>query len=153
MELVQWLRTSQPALQLDADALADVPRSLDHPDVNVSNAIIKDNGHATLLDWEETTIGCPLFSLDRILDDAHKLSAVETARKVYLDTFPAVGLEQIECAMRLVPLKIAYECRAYARTLGWSRPHTRLTTLLLELAQRRSTEGYLNTWLSDLLEP
>ena len=31
VELVQWLRDAQPSLQLDADALADIPLSLDHP--------------------------------------------------------------------------------------------------------------------------
>jgi aminoglycoside phosphotransferase (APT) family kinase protein len=153
VELVQWLRDAQPALQLDADLLADIPLSLDHPDVNASNAIMRDDGRATLLDWEEATAGCPLFSLDRLLAEAHELSAVETVTEVYLDTFGAGGSEQVERAMRLVPLKLAYESRAHARALGWSNPHTRLTTRLLELAQRRSTEGYLNTWLSDLLAP
>jgi hypothetical protein len=152
-ELVQWLRDAQPALQLDADALADVPPSLDHPDVNGSNAIMLDDGRAILLDWEEAIVSCPLFSLDRLLSEAHELSAVETVTEVYLDTLGAGGTEQLERAMRLVPLKLAYENRAYARALGWSHPHTRLTTLLLELAQRRSTDGYLNTWLSDLLAP
>ncbi|MFC2077510.1 phosphotransferase family protein [Candidatus Bipolaricaulota bacterium] len=153
VELVQWLRDAQPSLQLDADALADVPPSLDHPDVNGSNAIMLDDGRAILLDWEEATVGCPLFSLDRLLSDAHELSAVETVRDVYLDTLRADGPEQVERAMRLVPLKLAHEFRAYARALGWPNPHTRLTTLLLQLAQRRSTDGYLSTWLSDLLEP
>jgi hypothetical protein len=151
--LVQWLRDAQPSLQLDADALADIPLSLDHPDVNGSNAIILNDGRAILLDWEEATVGCPLFSLDRLLDEAHELSSVETVRDVYLDTLCAGGLEQVERAMRLVPLKLALENRAFARCLGWPRPHTRLTTRLLELAQRRSTDGYLNTWLSDLLAP
>jgi len=149
--LVQWLRDAQPSLQLDADALADIPLSLDHPDVNRSNAIILNDGRAILLDWEEATAGCPLFSLDRLLNEAHELSAVDTVRDVYLETLCAGGLEQVECAMRLVPLKLALENRAFARSLGWPRPHTRLTTLLLKLAQRRSTDGYLNTWLSDLL--
>ena len=63
------------------------------------------------------------------------------------------GSEQVERAMRLVPLKLAHESRAYARALGWPHPHTRLTTRLLELAQRRSRDGYLTTWLSDLLAP
>jgi aminoglycoside phosphotransferase (APT) family kinase protein len=151
VELVQWLRDAQPSLHLDADALADIPPSLDHPDVNRSNAIQLDDGRTILLDWEEATVGCPLFSLDRLLDDAHELSAVEIVRDVYLDTLRASGLEQVERAMRLVPLKIAHESRAFARALGWTNPHTRLTTRLLELAQRRSTYGYLNTWLSDLL--
>ncbi len=153
VELVQWLRDAQPALQLDADALADLPLSLDHPDVNGSNAIIRDDGRAILLDWEEATVGCPLFSLDRLLDDAHGLSVVETVRDVYLDTLGAGGPEQVERAMRLVPLKLACEFRAYARTLGWTHPHTRLTTRLLELAQKRTTDSSLNTWLSDLLAP
>ena len=150
-ELVQWLRDAQPSLQRDAQALAELPLSLDHPDVNSSNAILLDDGRAILLDWEEATAGCPLFSLDRLLDDAHALSAVERVRDVYLDTLGAGDLAQVERAMRLVPLRRAQESRAYARALGWSRPHTRLTTLLLELAQRRSTPGTLNTWLSDLL--
>ena len=153
VELVQWLRDAQPSLQLDADALADVPPSLDHPDVNGSNAIMLDDGRAILLDWEEATAGCPLFSLDRLLDEAHQLSAVETVTDVYLDTLGAGGSEQVERAMRLVPLKLAHEFRAYARALGWPHPHTRLTTLLLELAQMRSTDGYRNAWLSDLLAP
>lgn len=153
VELVQWLRDAQPSLQLDADALAAIPPSLDHPDVNASNAIILNDGRAILLDWEEATVGCPLFSLDRLLDDAHELSAVETVRDVYLETLCAGGSGQVERAMRLVPLKLAHEFRAYARALGWPHPHSRLTTRLLELAQRRSTGGYLNTWLSDLLAP
>ena len=153
VELVQWLRDAQPALQLDADALADVPPSLDHPDVNGSNAIIRDDGRAILLDWEEATVGCPLFSLDRLLGEAHEFSAVETVTDVYLDTLRAGGSEQVERAMRLVPLKLAHESRAFARALGWPHPHTRLTARLLELAQRRSADGYLNTWLSDLLAP
>jgi len=150
-ELIQWLRDAQPSLQLDADALADIPLSLDHPDVNGSNAIILNDGRAILLDWEEATIGCPLFSLDRLLGDARELSVVKTVRDAYLDTLRAGGVEQVERAMRLVPLKLAHESRAYARGLGWPTPHTRLTTLLLELARRRSTDGSLNTWLSDLL--
>jgi len=152
-ELVQWLRDAQPALQRDADALADVPASLDHPDVNGGNAIILSDGRAILLDWEEATVGCPLFSLDRLLDDAHKLSAVETVEDAYLDTLRAGGSEQVERAMRLVPLKLAQEFRAFARSLGWPHPHTYITTRLLELAQRRSVDGYLNTWMSDLLAP
>jgi hypothetical protein len=151
VELVQWLRDAQPALQLDAEALADVPLSLDHPDVNGSNAIMRDDGRAILLDWEEATVGCPLFSLDRLLGEANELSTVDTVTDVYLDTLRVGGSEQVERAMRLVPLKLAHESRAFARALGWPHPHTLLTTQLLELAQRRSAEGYLNTWLSDLL--
>jgi aminoglycoside phosphotransferase (APT) family kinase protein len=149
-ERVQWLREAQPSLQHDADALSDIPQSLDHPDVNGSNAIMLDDGRAILLDWEEATVGCPLFSLDRLLSDTRELSAVDDVASVYLDAFSACGSEQLDRAMRLVPLKLAYEFRAYARALSWPNPHTRLTTLLLELAEMRSTKGPLNAWLSDL---
>jgi len=152
-ELVQWLRDAQPQLQLDADALADIPPSLDHPDMSGSNSIMLDNGCAILLDWEEVTVGCPLFSIDRLLNDAYELSSVETVLNEYLETFRMAEAEQVERAMRLVPLKLAYELRAYARALNWPRPHTRLTTLMLKLAQKRLSDGYINTWLSDFLEP
>jgi len=152
-EWVQWLHDAQPALQRDADALADVPPSLDHPDVNGSNAILLDDGRVILLDWEEATVGCPLFSIDRLLNDAKELSAVEAVTRAYLDAFGTVDKDQLDRAMRLVPLKLAIEFRAYARGLGWPNPHTRLTTLLLELTQRRLKDGYRNHWLSDLLEP
>ena len=151
LELVQWLRDAQPSLQRDADLLTDIPPSLDHPDVNGSNAILLDDGRAILLDWEEATVGCPLFSLDRLLDEAHHLSSVDIVRDGYLDTLHTGGLEHVERAMRLVPLKLAHEFRAYARALGWQRPHSRLTTQLLELAKKRSTAGYQDTWFSDIL--
>ena len=150
-EWVDWLRDAQPVLQRDAEALADVPSSLDHPDMNGSNAILRDDGRAILLDWEEATIGCPLFSLDRLLNDAKELAAVDTVIDAYLEAFGGCDREQLERAMRLVPLKLAYEFRAYARALGLPNSHTRLTTLLLELAQRRLTEGSRSVWLSDLL--
>ena len=137
--------------QVASCSLAAVPPSLDHPDVNGSNAIMLADGHAILLDWEEATVGCPLLSLDRLLDDAHQLSTVDTVVDAYLDVFRAGGPEQVERAMRLVPLKLAREFRAYARALGWRHPHTHLTTRLLELAQRRLADGYQNVWMSDLL--
>ena len=151
VELVQWLRNAQSALKHDADALAEIPLSLDHPDVNASNGIMRDDGRVTLLDWEETTVSCPLFSLDRLLSDAYELSTVDTVLNAYLDTLQTSGLEQVERAMRLEPLKLAHEIRTYARALGWPHPHTRMTTLLLRLAQMRSTNGSLNAWLPDLL--
>ena len=66
-ELVLWLHDALPSLQLDANALAEIPLSLDHPDMNMSNAIILSDGRAILLDWEEATVGCPFFSLDQLL--------------------------------------------------------------------------------------
>ena len=75
-ELVQWLHDAEPTLRLDAEALAEIPLSLDHPDVNASNAMMQPDGRAILLDWEETTVGCPFYSLERLLGEAREHSAV-----------------------------------------------------------------------------
>ena len=151
-EWVQWLHDAQPSLQEDADALADIPPSLDHPDMNGGNAIMADDGRVVLIDWEEATVGCPLFSLDRLLSDARDLNAVEAVMESYIEAFGEIESEQINRAQRLVPLKLAYEFRVYARALGFPNPHARLTTLLLELNKMRLEDAPLNAWLSDLLE-
>ena len=151
-EWVRWLKDAQPVLQADADALADIPASLDHPDMNGSNAILLDGGRIVLIDWEEATVGCPLFSLDRLLSDARELDAVEVVLSAYLETFGGIDSERMNRAMRLVPLKLAYEFRAYARALGLPNPHTRLTTLLLTLAKKRRAGDPFHAWLSDFFE-
>jgi len=152
-ELVQWLHTAESALRLDASALAEVPLSLDHPDVNASNAMVQPNGEVILLDWEEATVGCPYFSLDRLLDEAREQSAVDPVCEAYLETLPWGDREGVERAMRLAPLKLAWENRTFARKLGWPHPHTTVTTALLKLARNRSTEGFEHTGLSDFFGP
>ena len=142
-ELVDWLSDAQSDLQADADALESIPPSLDHPDVNSSNVILCGAGRVVLLDWEEATIGCPLFSLDRLLQEAREHSAIESVLNAYLDAFPCVQREDVERAMRLVPLKLAVEARAFAKGLGWPHPHSRYTTRLLEQAQKRFADGFL----------
>jgi len=150
-EWVRWLKDAQPALQDDADALADIPASLDHPDMNGSNAILSDDGRVVLIDWEEATVGCPLFSIDRLLSDARELNAAEAVLSAYLETFGNIESEQMTRAMRLVPLKLAHKFRAYARALGLPNPHTHLTTLLLKLAKKRRAGDPFHARLSDLL--
>ena len=152
-ELVQWLHKAESAFRLDARALAELPLSLDHPDVNASNAMVQEDGTVILLDWEEATVGCPFFSLDRLLGEAREQSAVDPVCEAYLENLPWGTREGLERAMRLVPLKLAWDNRTFARKLGWPHPHTSLTTALLKLARRRSTEGFEHTGLSDFLGP
>jgi len=85
IELVEWLHEAEPTIQLDARALAKFPLSLDHPAVNESNARVQQDGSVMLIDWEEATVGCPFFSLDRFLDDARKYSAVGLVCEAYLN--------------------------------------------------------------------
>lgn len=58
-DLLAAYEKALPVLRDHALALADVPASLDHPDLNDSNAIV-DNDTVVLLDWEEAVVGCPL---------------------------------------------------------------------------------------------
>jgi len=153
IELVQWLNKAESALRLDARALAEFPLSLDHPDVNASNAMVQQDGTIILLDWEEATVGCPFFSLDRLLGEAREQSAVNPVCEAYLENLPWGNREGLERAMRLVPLKLAWENRTYARKLGWPHPHTTVTTALLKLVRKRSTDGFEHTGLGDFLGP
>lgn len=63
--LVAWLCASILQLKERAATLTSLPLSLDHPDMNWSNAIVHPNGSIVLIDWEESTVGCPLFSCIR----------------------------------------------------------------------------------------
>jgi thiamine kinase-like enzyme len=153
IELVQWFHKAESALRLDARALAEFPLSLDHPDVNASNAMVQQDGDIVLLDWEEATVGCPFFSLERLVEEAREHSAVDPVCEAYLENLPWGNREGVERAMRFVPLKLAWENRTFARKLGWAHPHTSVTTALLKLARKRSTEGFEHTGLSDFFGP
>ena len=148
-EIVEWLHEAAASLRLDAVALAKLPLSLDHPDVNASNAMLQQDGTVILLDWEEATVGCPIFSLERLLGDAREHGNVEAVCDAYLGTLPWGDRDDLERAMRLAPLKLAWEFRTFARKLGWGNPHTRLTTACLKLACARVAEGFVHTSIED----
>ena len=120
------------------------PMSIDHPDLNLSNALISaDTNDLLIFDWEEIFISCPLFSLFRLLEAADDfetfpqevprtegcllLSPNQMAvRNAYLDALPwqsrAKRERAFDLAMCLAPIKQAYEeeqfCEAVGRTAG-----------------------------------
>ncbi len=117
----------------------DWPLSLDHLDFNISNAAVLANGQILIFDWEEATMSCPFFSIDRLLQDADdfeddaenvprtegalRLSSNQMAvRNAYLDTLPwksrAERERAFELAMCLAPIKTAYECEPFNDALG-----------------------------------
>lgn len=131
-----------------SDLSAFVPRSLDHPDMNLTNAIVPAGGGMVLLDWEEAAVGCPLFSLDRLTDeDFLRGRPADEVAGAYLDALGWNGRGDLrqayELSRRLVPLRRAVEARAYARALRRADPHTRLTGLLIAQALRRSAPARL----------
>lgn len=122
-------------------AAAPIPVSIDHVDLQWGNAVLQPDGSCLIFDWEEATLSCPLFSLDRLLNDARELDLGEAAawagmvggplytpteaavRDAYLDALPWGTREErarsFELAMRLAPIKTAYEGIQFADALGW----------------------------------
>lgn len=110
-----------------------VPLSLDHVDLHLGNALRATAGTFVVLDWEEAVVSCPLFSLERLRIDADDHGIAALAERAYLhrllpDLDEGAQRRAIGLARVLAPLKLAYEARTFARGLGWSDPHSRLTT-------------------------
>ena len=123
-----------------AELVAAVPVSIDHSDMNEANAIIPDQGPVVILDWEEATLGCPLLSLSRLLQDAGAYR--DKITDAYVESLTSWGDVRplIDRANVVAPVKSAHEARAYARALGWPAPyanHERETARLLTLALDR----------------
>lgn len=74
-DLIRRLRafTAQVARWADELASIDWPATIEHADLQADNAVLTTAGTILLFDWEEATIGCPFFSLYRLLDDARTL--------------------------------------------------------------------------------
>ncbi len=146
--LVDGFLTALPVLRHHAELLAEaLPVSVDHPDVNHSNAIVTD-ASVVLLDWEEASVGCPLFSLPRLLADADDEVTRDRMIDAYLDALFGGGSpgtrRLLDLATIVAPLKLAVEARAFARALNFPHPHINLTARLLaeslnELAAARPT--------------
>ncbi len=125
----------------DALVTANIPQSLDHVDLHWGNAVQQPDGTVLIYDWEEAALSCPLFSLDRLLNDARELDLGEAAawssyasgplytpselalRDAYLDALPwgarADRTHAFELAMLLAPIKTAYESLVFAGALAW----------------------------------
>jgi hypothetical protein len=100
-ELLAGLRL-QVELVAERVAGSRWPDSIDHVDLNVSNAVVED-GHLVIFDWEEAVVGFPPCSLDRLLDDAREFDGWETG---FSPTCEAV-------------------IEAYAAAVPWGTPDTR----------------------------
>jgi Ser/Thr protein kinase RdoA (MazF antagonist) len=131
--LVAELRGHLPALRRAVDELiAAVPSSLDHPDVQSTNGLVREDGSVVLLDWEEAVVGCPMLSLYRLRHEADEMGNTAEVDTAYLDALPwgtdAEKRRLAELVMLVAPLKLAIEARDYARALDLPTPHTKHTT-------------------------
>lgn len=123
-----------PSLLALAGELAqfDIPDTIDHGDLWSSNILITANG-PVYLDWSDSSLSHPFFSLFHLMNDAASLlpaSSAESRRRLrdaYLDPWTAVApMDQLvrafEIARILAPIHLA--CVAHAELLpsvgfGW----------------------------------
>lgn len=83
-ETVDWLAREMSRVRDWADELAQLcPESLDHPDLNPTNALVSSD-RIVILDWEEAVVGSPMMSLYRLLADAREAGIVHSVRAAYL---------------------------------------------------------------------
>jgi aminoglycoside phosphotransferase (APT) family kinase protein len=108
--------------------------------MNESNAIVPDAAPIVILDWEEATLGCPLLSLSRLIQEADAYQ--DEITDAYVEGLTPWGDMRplIDRANAVAPLKAAHDARAYARALDWPPPyanHERYTARMLTLALDR----------------
>ncbi len=140
-DAVERLETFRAPVSRWTDELlaVGIPQSLDHVDLHWGNAVRQQDGRILIHDWEEATLSCPLFSLDRLLNDARELDLGEEAawssyagqplytsselalRDAYLEALPwqAGAHRAFDLAMLLAPIKTAHESLLFANALGW----------------------------------
>jgi hypothetical protein len=135
------------------------PESIDHVDLHTNNAVLRSNESILIYDWEEATLSCPFFSIDRLLEDARahdarrssaskrrrdwlgSSPAERSVRDAYLETLPWQTREwrerALELALCLSPIKAAYEGKVFAEALRWEHGCPWLAASAMITALRR----------------
>lgn len=128
--------------QLDRFSL---PYSIDHLDLHSNNAVRNEDGTVIIFDFEEAVISCPLFSLEKLLDEAAEFTsnysedlykigwsaAQLQLRDVYLQTLnPNMRKERLVIMFDLVaavaPIKYAYQSSFFVEQVGWQHMEAEL---------------------------
>lgn len=100
------------------------PETINHDDLQGDNAVRLHDGRLLLYDWEGATIGCPFFSLDRLLDDARALDRPRE-RSQTGDILGEVA-EPSDAGTALVGSPTERAVRdAYLNALPWGTPEAR----------------------------
>lgn len=78
------------------------PETIDHIDLQPSNAVVTDAGRVLIFDWEESLLTCPFFS---VVQWMHRTGPCgEAARDAYLDALPWGTRTQRDRALELAVL-------------------------------------------------
>jgi len=101
------------------------PDSIDHVDLHRDNAAQRDDGSVLIFDWEESVVGCPFFSIDRLLWDAEEFGRTDQVLQAYLELIPWGSLNDrrraFDLARCLSPIQREVERANFRKAQGWQR--------------------------------
>lgn len=133
-----WTFTGQVTDWAEELAALHWPDTIEHADLQADNAALAGDGSMLIFDWEEGSIGCPFFSLFRLLFDARQLDIEQgrspaiyagnyspgelAIRQVYIETIPwrtlAERARAFDLAMCLAPFRTIYNTMLFATAQG-----------------------------------
>lgn len=138
-DILEILDTLRPAAARCAETVMalDLPVTIDHGDLHGGNAVVQADETILIYDWETATVGCPLFSLEKLLVSAWSMDAnnggngpwgyvggTPTQARVQEAYLDALGQSDITpdgfaSAMGLAVVKEMHAEIAWANRVGW----------------------------------
>jgi len=101
------------------------PDSIDHVDLHRDNSVVNANGSVMIFDWEESVLGCPFFSIDRLLWDAEEFGIENEVLQTYLETIPWQTIKErrraFDLARCLSPVQREIERATFRSARGLSK--------------------------------
>lgn len=101
------------------------PDSVDHVDLHRDNAALNAKGSVLIFDWEESVLGCPFFSIERLLWDAEEFGIKQEVLQTYLETIPWQTMKErrraFDLAQCLSPVQREIERATFRRAQGLSQ--------------------------------
>ena len=146
VEVDRYLHSIRSRVSAAADELEHCgwPDSIDHVDLNASNALVTASG-ITIIDWEEAVVGFPATSLDRLMDDAAEFDNWQgeglsttgvSVAEAYADQVPwgtrQTRREVIEKAIRLNRIAFAGQALDFWQARGKSFGHPKLAAVCVD---------------------
>jgi len=130
-----------------------LPLTIDHGDLHEGNACLLNNNAILIFDWETATVGCPLFSVEKLLVSAWRCDehpegsgpwgyqpctpTQALVRDSYLSALgrPDIDSQTFAAAMSLAVVKEMRTEIAWANLMGWPNGNPEWTAQLLARMQ------------------
>lgn len=130
-------------------AALKLPTTIDHGDLHGGNAFVQPDGSVLIHDWETAALGCPLFSLDKLLVAASNVDqgtgsrgpwgyspgtpTQALVRDAYLDELgrPDISGRAFAAALCLACVKEMHAEITWAKLVGWPDGNPQWTAQLI----------------------